>query len=120
MNMNDETDNLSFPAQSPEAPMNQAIESRELLRGMAASTPGVAAGRKRLRHRRRRHSVPPAERVPSSPASEPVGAGQPRSTQVNPEKLISRFIRAIREIPGQSKIRLCHRFPTLVKLRQRL
>jgi hypothetical protein len=38
MNMNDETDNLSFPAQSPAAPMNQAIESQELLRRMAAST----------------------------------------------------------------------------------
>jgi hypothetical protein len=36
--MNDETDNRSLPVPSPEAPMNPALESQELLRRMAAST----------------------------------------------------------------------------------
>jgi hypothetical protein len=38
MNMNDETINRSFPARPPEAPMNQANDSQELLRDMAALT----------------------------------------------------------------------------------
>jgi hypothetical protein len=45
-----------------------------------------------------------------------VNPGQPKSTQVNLEKLMSRFIRAIPEIRGQNEFSLYHRFPTPVEL----